>query len=475
MTGKPLFPQYPILLVDDEEQFLLSAEYILNSVGIDNLKTENDSRKVMDAISSERFSVVVLDLYMPHVSGLELLPRITSENPGLPVIILTAVNDLETAVECMKNGAYDYIVKPVHKERLIGDIGKAIEYSEMKAEISLLRGYLLDGGLKQPGIFAPIITCNKSMHRIFQYIEATAGTSLPILITGETGTGKELAARAVHDSGGKKGKFVTLNVAGVDDTLFSDTLFGHVRGAFTGAEKDRKGLIEEAAGGTLFLDEIGDLCPESQVKLLRLLQERSYYPLGSDKLRSTDARIIAATNKNIKELADSGSFRKDLFYRLQAHHINIPPLRDRKEDIPLLVEYLIEKASAELGKIKPSYPGELISLLNNHSFHGNIRELEAMVYDAVSRHKSGVLSTASFRDKIIPDSENTETRDRGDLSVSDDCDGVSFGENLPTLKEADNCLIDEAMKRADGNQTLAARLLGISRNTLASRLKARGK
>jgi DNA-binding NtrC family response regulator len=473
---QPQFPFAPLLLVDDEEQFLLTAEFVFNSIGMNNLAALSDSRKVMETLAQKEFSVIVLDLYMPHITGLDLLPEITALYPHIPVIILTAVNELETAVQCMKNGAFDYMVKPVRNERLVSTIRRALEYREMNSEITSLKEHLLTDTVKHPEAFRKMITQNSAMRSIFQYVEAIAGTSLPVLVTGETGTGKELIAKAIHTVSGRKGAFVTLNVAGVDDTLFSDTLFGHIRGAFTGAEKDRRGLIEEASGGTLFLDEIGDLGMESQVKLLRILQEHAYYPLGADASRLTDSRIVAATNKDVKSLQDTGRFRKDLFYRLYAHHIHLPPLRERKGDIPLLIDYLLGKAAIEMERKKPSCPKELEELFSAYHFPGNIREMEGMIYDAVSRHRSGVLSLGSFREKIVPESHSREIPVHRFQEPGEDTriENLHFPDELPALKEMEDMLIREALRRSNGNQTIAARLLGISRTTLNSRLSRSG-
>jgi len=266
-------PEYPVLLVDDEEQFLLSAGFTLNSFGITNVVECADSRQVMSLLSDQQFSVIVLDINMPHIGGQELLQTISREYPNNSVIMLTAVNEVQSAVECMKEGALDYLVKPVNDDTLLTSIKRAIEFWRIRNENSLLKKYLLSDELEHPDIFNEIITKNSSMRSRFQYLEAISPTPLPVLITGETGTGKELFAIAIHKLSERRGEFVPVNVAGVDDTLFSDTLFGHKKGSFTGAIKDRRGLIEQAAGGTLFLDEIGDLSVESQVKLLRLLQE----------------------------------------------------------------------------------------------------------------------------------------------------------------------------------------------------------
>jgi len=290
---------------------------------------------------------------------------------------------------------------------------------------------------------------------------------LPVLITGETGVGKELIALAIHTISDRKGELVPVNVAGVDDTLFSDTLFGHKKGAFSGAEADRKGFIEQAEQGTLFLDEIGDLSLESQVKLLRLLQDGKYYPLGSDMAKLSDARIIVATHRDIEQMKSTNNFRQDLYYRLRAHHIKLPPLRERKEEIPLLVNHFLKKAADTLNKKMPTPPKELYTFLANHTFPGNIRELEGLIFDAVSRHQSGVLSLNVFREKI----SLQDTISNYVINEDQGVELMTFPENLPTLQEAEFILIAEALKRANGNQRIAAEILGISRTALNNRLK----
>jgi DNA-binding NtrC family response regulator len=261
----------------------------------------------------------------------------------------------------------------------------------------------------------------------------------------------------------------------VDDDFFSDTLFGHRKGAFTGAEEERKGLIEKAGHGTLFLDEIGDLSTASQVKLLRLLQDGSYYPIGSDVAKSSDARIVVATHRDIRAMQSSDTFRQDLYYRLKSHHVAIPPLRERKEDLPFLIDYFIAKAAEALKRKRPTPPKELYTLLNNYDFPGNVRELEGMIFDAVSLHKGGVLSLESVRAKISehlqdrasPNGLTSKSLEKNPASV----ELVSFPGRFPTLKEAEEALINEALKRAEGNQTIAAELLGISRRALNNRLR----
>ena len=465
------FPTVPLLLVDDEEQFLSSITFTLNAEGINNLIPCQDSRQVMTALAKEDFSVILLDMSMPHISGWELLPAIVGDHPGIPVVIVTAVNELETAVECMKSGAFDYLIKPVDDVRLLACIRRAISLSEARRENKLLKGYLLTDKLEHPEVFAAIITRSKAVRAIFQYVEAIATTILPVLITGETGVGKELIARAVHRLSGRQGEFVAVNVAGVDDHFFSDTLMGHKKGAFTGADRERKGLIEQAAAGTLFLDEIGDLSTESQVKLLRLLEERKYYPVGSDVPKMTDARIVVATHQDIEPMQAQGKFRRDLFFRLRTHHIHLPPLRERKEDIPLLVEHFLEKAAQSLGKRKITPPKELFTLLAAYHFPGNIRELEGMIYDAVSRHKSGILSLESFREKIAPRQKEGRPFSQPETEPSPAATEIIFPDRLPTLKEVEQILIDETLKRADGNQSVAAQMLGLTRRALNNRLR----
>ena len=315
--GADLNPLLPILLVDDEESFLLSAEVALSSKGYSNVECFSISRDVLPYLAENEVSMIVLDMVMPHINGIELLTSIKERYPHYPAVMLTAINDVESAVECMQLGALDYILKPVDTTRLITTIKRALEFREMHDENARLRKLFAGGDLENPQAFQKIITGNERMKALFRYIDSASKTPMPVLITGETGTGKELFAAAVHNASARKGQFVPVNVAGLDDHLFSDALFGHKRGAFTGADKDRRGLIENADGGTLFLDEIGDLRPESQVKLLRLLQVNSkYYPLGSDKEKSCNARFVLATNADLETLRKEGTFRQDQYYRL---------------------------------------------------------------------------------------------------------------------------------------------------------------
>lgn len=321
--------------------------------------------------------------------------------------------------------------------------------------------------LKRPEAFAEIITKNTQMFSIFHYLESVAQTLEPILVTGETGVGKELIARCIHKLSGVKGNLVIVNVAGLDDNVFSDTLFGHVRGAFTGADQTRRGLVEQSSGGTLFLDEIGDLSHASQVKLLRLIQEGEYLPLGQDEPGYTDARVVTATNEDLWGLQRAGKFRKDLNFRLRTHHVNIPALSERMDDIELLVDHFLDEAASALNMKKPTPPKELFTLLGTYSFPGNIRELRAMVFEAVSRHTSRILSLDVFKAHIAREKENRAAKE----PKIDETSPFKYLKELPGIKRATQMLVAEAVRRANGNQSIAAKMLGISQPALSKRLK----
>jgi DNA-binding NtrC family response regulator len=455
-----------IVLVDDEPEILFSSAAILRRAGLDNLHTLEDSRKLLPLLAEQEVAVIVLDLRMPHFSGQELLEEVVANYPQVPVIVMTAASEIETAVACIKAGAFDYLVKPVEISLFLSCIRRALEMNSLRHENSLLRESMLAGQLKCEDAFSGIITQESRMKAIFGYLEAVAETGQPVLIAGETGVGKERLVRALHRLSGRTGDMVAVNVAGLDDMMFSDTLFGHKKGAYTGADQARDGMIAKAAGGTLFLDEIGDLNLTSQVKLLRLLQEGEYYPLGSDVIRRSDARIVVATNQNLRHFMAEGKFRKDLYFRLSAHQVDVPPLRERKTDIPLLFDHFLAEAAAIFNKRKPALPAELFSYLALYHFPGNIRELRAMIFDAMARHKRGVLSMSVFRNQI------------GRHATSLECSPATLKFNwpnglsgrFPTLKEAENYLIDEALARAKGNQGAAASFLGVSRQALNQRL-----
>jgi DNA-binding NtrC family response regulator len=468
MNERP-YPLDPVLLVDDEPAWLRSLTILLErTLGINNVLTVQDSREVPAVLASLRVSLVLLDITMPYSSGEEVLSGIIENFPETPVIIHTGRNEVDIAVRCMKMGAFDYFVKTVEQERLVGGIRRALAMSELKEENRRLKQGLISQELKFPEAFSAVVTANAEMQAAFRYVEAIAGSREPVLITGESGVGKDLIARAIHRLCTPEGPWQAVNVAGLDDNVFSDTLFGHVKGAFTGADQSRSGLIEQAGGGVLFLDEIGDLSPASQVKLLRLLQDGDYFPLGSDRPRKMNVRVVAATNQELETKVASGAFRIDLYYRLKAHHVHLLPLRERRDDIPLLLDHFLEEAAGCLGKQKPTVPAAIFDLLGTYHFPGNVRELRAMIYDAVSQHNSGMLALHRFDKAIggqLPPSAAPPDANApgGEL--------LSFSARLPTLKQAGDLLVREAMRRANGNQTQAAKLLGISRPALIKRLQ----
>ncbi len=473
MQETPLYPSYKILLVDDEAPWLRSLGIILErSAAINNIVKCLDSRQVMEILAAGNVGVVLLDLTMPHLSGEELLPRIAEEHPDIPVIILSGMNQLETAINCMKLGAFDYFVKTDEEERLVNGVLRSIKMLELQRENLELSTQFLSDTLHCPEAFQAIVTQDPAMLAIFKYLELVTKSNQPILVTGESGVGKELFARAIHLCGTCSGPLVPVNVAGLDDTIFADTLFGHVKGAFTGANEARKGLVENASGGTLFLDEIGDLSQVSQLKLLRLLQEGEYIPLGSDRPKRLEARIVVATNQDLLARQAAGSFRKDLYYRLNIHHVCIPPLRERLGDLPLLIDHFLDEVARLLRIRKPVVSREVFPRLANYSFPGNVRELKSLLYDAVSAGKSKLLTVADF-EKVLGPAGKNPVRANGGTGSAQNC--FKQCTQFPTIQEAIEQLVSEALVRADNNQTLAARLLGISQPALSKRLKQRQK
>jgi DNA-binding NtrC family response regulator len=461
------YPDYPVLMVDDDPHALDSQITVLRSNGINNLLSTNDSREVMDLLKSTECETVLLDLSMPYISGEDLLSQIKDNYPQIPVIVVTGTNEIEVAVKCMRAGAFDYMVKAVEENRLVSGVRRAVEYRELKREYRELRRKLLSDKLSNPEAFSHLITQDRKMQSIFLFVESIAKTDETVLIVGETGVGKELIAKAIHTIGRSDKPFVPVNVAGFDDHTFSDELFGHKKGAFTTAIEHRKGFLKTAGGGTILLDEIGDLSLASQVKLLRLLETREYYQLGSELALHADARIIVSTNKNLVEAVKTGEFRKDLYFRISAHEITLPPLRERKKDLPLLLSYFQDEAVEKLGKKKLAIPPELIPLLETYDFPGNIRELRAMVFDAVSKQTEKIISTKPFRDAMGRDTQVMTKEETGEL--------ITFKDRLPTLSQASDLLIAEAMKRAKNVQSTAAMLLGITPQALGKRLSRKAE
>ena len=463
MTVVPtLFPGRPLLIVDDEEHFLRSLTLLLRSQGFTNIVTCRDGAAAREHLVNSDFSAIVLDVNLPGIRGTRLLDTALDSAPQTPVIMVTAVDRTDIAVACIKKGALDYLVKPLDEEKLLNVIRYAVERRELCGENEALKEYLLESQLKHPQAFSAIVTRNRRMLALFQYVEAIAPSPFPVLITGETGSGKELFARALHDLSRRSGPFVTVNVAGIDENTFSDTLFGHVRGAFTGADQARSGLVEHATGGTLFLDEIGDLAQGSQIKLLRVIQNRDYIPLGADAAKLADTRIIVATNRTIDELKNTAAFRSDLYHRLRTHHVAIPPLRERMDDIDLLTEAFLDEAARVLKKNRPPLHPSLPPLLRAYDYPGNVRELQAMIVDALSVHTSGPLGPELFEEQL------GTLRNVSGVTTAQHTDNAG---RFPTIQEAVQELIAQALARTSNNQNAAARLLGISPQALSKRLK----
>ena len=470
VPDKPKLHQPTILVVEDELYVRESLTAYLDDLGYRIIAADN-GRIGLDLFRSHHPDIVMTDLRMPVMDGFALVEAIAAESESTPIVVVSGVGAVDEAVRAMRMGAWDYVSKPiVNFEELQITLKRCLERARIKQELERLRRHLSEGTLGDETAFSRIITASPRMRAIFLYLESVASSRQPVLITGETGTGKELIARAVHTLSGLGGPFVAISLAGLDDAMFSDTLFGHVRGAYTGADRAREGLIRQASGGTLFLDEIGDLSPGSQVKLLRLLQEGEYFPLGSDKVQINDARIVAATHADLKSRMEQGTFRPDLYYRLCNHRVELPPLRNRTEDLPLLTAHFLEKAAALLGKTVPAVPAELNRYLAAYRFPGNIRELEALIHDAVARSANRILLLESIMAAIGSDLRPPDSA----AAVVSSCPVLPFSEKFPTLKEAEDLLIAEALRLADNNQRLAAAYLGITRQALNKRLSRAG-
>ena len=471
--NRELYPEYPILIVDDVQDFLNSMNIKLKSNGINNVECCRNSLDVMQKLKEKRYSLILLDIGMPGKTGNELLPEILVAYPDMGIIMITAFSDVKLVLECMEKGAMDYLVKPVETIQLIKTIKNTLTFMATKIENSRLKQYLLSDAPENQGYFSHIVTRNKKMLDIFKFIEIIAKSEDPVVITGETGVGKELIAQAIHNASGRKKGLVAVNIAGLDDTLFSDTLFGHKKGAFNDAYQDRDGLIVKAEGSTLLLDEIGDLSLQSQVKLLRLLQEKEYQRLGDDQVKKSNARIVVATNQDLNKFMEEGKFRKDLYSRLEHHIIHIPPLRERKEDIPELVNHFIAKAAVKQGKETIHVPAVLLTLLSQYDFPLNIRELESMISASVTRSQNGIISMEPFYEKIGKLNEHTNNNSISEAQTESTSvrEGIVFGKIFPTYMQMKKLYLEEALRRTNNNQTNAAELADLPRTTFINKLK----
>lgn len=461
-----LFPEFPILVVDDDENILNSLDFKLLSSGITNIECCQDSSDVMPRLKKEKYSVVLLDLFMPGISGEELLTMIIKEYPEIPVIVVTAFPDDETAAECMKKGAFDSLTKPIKIKDLLRTIRDALNLRDSNEEIILLKKALFSKTHQKTEKFLNIITQSEEMRSIFQKVGLLAVTSRPLLIWGGSGVGKEFIAQEIHKQSRRKGEFVSFYTTGIDDDSFARMLFGKKSEVFPDEEIYKGGLLEKARDGTLYLSEIGDLPVKSQEKLLHLLQEWEYCPEGVDKPIETNARIIASTNKNLTALAQLETFKQDLYFLLKTHDIYIPSLRERKEDVPLLVDYFVKQAAENIGVKVPLVSEDLFVLLQQYDFPGNISELKKMVYEAVSRHESGVLSLDVFSERI----KNRTFVTFYGIEIPAN-KKVIFERTFPSFAEMEAIYMDEVMRRSGGNQTAAARSAGLSITAFSQRLK----
>ncbi len=386
-----------ILILDDDQAVLNCFQTLLAQVGRYQVEVLADSTRAVETIAAGRFDLILLDMDMPVVSGMEVLRYVRKQHPGIAVVVITGVEDVELAVESMKLGAFDYLCKPVMNERLIACLDRALEGSRRREELHAIQERGGQQGPRFKEAFKDFVTQDKALMRTLGEVERIAVSNNSVLVWGESGTGKELVARAIHQLGTRAGKpFVAVNSAAFASSLFESQFFGHERGAFTGADSVKVGVFEDADGGTLFLDEIGDVELSVQSKLLRVLQSGEYYRLGSTKKREADVRIIAATNKDLEREIEAGRFRRDLYYRLSISTIYVPPLRERKGDIELLAYYFLDRYCRQNGKAIQSIAEPVMEVLEGYEFPGNLRELENIIASAVVLETGDVLSLSSL-------------------------------------------------------------------------------
>jgi len=448
----------PVLVVDDDQGLLLSIKATLVSSGLPEPALVSDSRRVLDLVREYDFQLILLDLMMPHLTGMEVLRKIKEISPNVACVIVSAIDDVASAVQAMSLGASDYLVKPLNSEKLIALVNRTLEANMLQHDLAQFGSKKIFSNLKDPEAFTDIVAEDEAMALIFHQVEAVAGTDYSVVISGESGTGKEMLARVIHKlSNRANAPFYAVNMASFSKTIFEDEFFGHTKGAYTDAANEKIGFFEAASGGTLFLDEITELDPSLQGKLLRVIEERELYRLGSTEIRNVDVRIIAATNRDINEEILQGNFRSDLYYRINMYNIKVPPLRERKKDIlPIARHFLKTHASANDKKIQTLEP-ELEQRLMQYSFPGNVRELENIIAAAVLQEKGKTLTLATTLN-LLP-YEGPERR----KSVE-----------LLTLEEIEKRHIEKVLEVTGGNRPKAAKILGVNVSTVYRKIERYG-
>jgi DNA-binding NtrC family response regulator len=446
-----------ILVIDDDQAVLNYLNIFLLQTGTFEVTTLANSTKAYDLLKDNRYDILLLDMDMPDVTGLDILKNIQENAIDIETIVLTGVEDIELAVSAMKLGAVEYLIKPVENERLLSLINAVVE--NRRTQRIMDQEITVSTDLKFNEAFKDFVTQNEKMHKIFSVVEKMAQTDSSILIWGESGTGKELIARAVHRiSKRSRGNFIAVNAGAFANELFASEFFGVNQGAFTGATSSKRGFMEEADKGTLFLDEIGELALPIQVKLLRVLQEGEFFRLGSTKNLKVDVRIIAATNKNLHEEIKKGSFRKDLFYRLNMNSVYLPPLRERRDDIPLLSMHFLKRFSVLNDKKIDKISDPAMRLLTNYDYPGNVRELMNIINSAVIIESLNEIRKKSLPSYFLEDS--SVLADAGPLEMP-----------LKTLQDVEKDHIRKILGYTGGNKTKAAQILGISRVNLIAKTK----
>ena len=445
-----------ILIAEDEKNQRDLLEGFLKKEGF-SVESAASGREALDRLGRDFFDIILLDYKMPELDGLHTLREIRKLYPDLPVVMMTAYGTVETAVASMKEGALDYLTKPIDLDELLLIFHKVIERSQLIQENKALKAQL-----QERYTFSNIIYGSPKMEEVIGLVGRVAPSQATILIRGESGTGKELIANAIHFASSRSSMpLIKVNCSAIPESLLEGELFGHEKGAFTGATQRRIGRFEEANGGTIFLDEIGDLSPGTQVKLLRILQEKEFQRLGSNTTLKTDVRVIAATNQNLEEVMKKGLFREDLYYRLNVITIPLPPLRERREDIPLLIDYFLKKYSNVNQKTISDISKEARNLLLRHPYPGNVRELENLIERAVVLCRGEVITTQDLPYHLQEGKSEIEFRKRE--------------KSLPeSLEEIEKDLITKALHQRQGVQTRAAESLGISERVLRYKIKKYG-